>query len=703
MEVSPQGTGPIRFGVFELDPSCGELRKRGLRLKLQQQPVRVLAALLERPGEVVTREELRQKLWAADVYVDFDRSLNIAVAKLREALSDSADSPRYIETLPRYGYRFIGQVNGHAATQEIHNIVPLVAGHAQTGHRIRGAGWGIALAVFLFIGSSASLLFRRSAPPRVLNATVLSHATEVKGDHLVSDGSRAYFSQGFGALVTLSEVSTAGGDVVALSTPLENPLVFDISADGSQLLVGSHSSEAQHEFDQTLWIVPTLGGAPQRVGEVRASDAGWCPDGKQIAYTVGSELNVVNLDGTGWRRLLHLPGRAGSPRWSPDKKAIRFHVETDGAAAADLWEVSADGSNAHRLLPGWRQHSFNCCGRWTSDGKYYIFESKQNSRVDLWAIPEKAGFLRKPDRTPIQLTNGPLSMVSPFPSRDGKKIYALGEQQLGELIRYDAKLRQFVPYLGGISADSVTFSSDGQWVAYSAYPDQTLWRSRMDGSEKLQLTRPPLTASVPQFSPDGKQLAFTGTGGSKPGLQTYLVSVDGGLPEPLTKTPEHEFNPWWSPDGKIVYGNIVGPDSQVFIVDPQTHQASAIPGSKGLCCPTWSHDGSFILAFGNSPSRQMLYDVAQQKWSELWRGPANYFDLSRDDKYWYFDTEWEKDPAVYRVRISDHKLEKVVSLKGIRRTEGGSGYWFDLTPDDSPMVLRNLSSQQVYVLDVQLP
>src|ERR1700688_4695474 len=112
MPSSSSYQGGLRFGVFEVDVRACELRKNGSRVKLQHQPFELLLILLDRPGDVVTREELRTKLWPADVYVDFDRSLNKAIVKLREALGDSSGYPIYVETLPRIGYRFIGPVNG---------------------------------------------------------------------------------------------------------------------------------------------------------------------------------------------------------------------------------------------------------------------------------------------------------------------------------------------------------------------------------------------------------------------------------------------------------------------------------------------------------------------------------------------------------------------------------------------------------------
>jgi DNA-binding winged helix-turn-helix (wHTH) protein len=115
----------LRFGIFELDVRAGELRKRGLKVRLQERPLQVLALLLEKPGEVLTREELRQRLWPPDTFVDFDHSLGTAINKLREALDDSAEHPRFIETLPRHGYRFIAAVDSGAEVQARREGVPL--------------------------------------------------------------------------------------------------------------------------------------------------------------------------------------------------------------------------------------------------------------------------------------------------------------------------------------------------------------------------------------------------------------------------------------------------------------------------------------------------------------------------------------------------------------------------------------------------
>src|SRR6185503_6600870 len=170
-----------------------------------------------------------------------------------------------------------------------------------------------------------------------------------------------------------------------------------------------------------------------------------------------------------------------------------------------------------------------------------------------WALREGRTWFSRRARGPVQLTQGPLNFWNPVASRDGKRIFVVGERPRGELVRYDPRSGEFVPsFLPGISAHGVEFSRDGQWVAYSTYPDGALWRSRADGSDRLLLSRPGRHASEPHWSPDGKRLLFTGMdiSGGGPAISSYLISADGGLPEPVP-TPDDQG--WaassWSPDG----------------------------------------------------------------------------------------------------------------------------------------------------------
>jgi Tol biopolymer transport system component len=296
-----------------------------------------------------------------------------------------------------------------------------------------------------------------------------------------------------------------------------------------------------------------------------------------------------------------------------------------------------------------------------------------------------------------------MAFASPLPSRDGKKLFVVGILQHGELSRYDEKSTQFVPFLSGLSADGVSFSKDGQWVAYVTYPDSTLWRSKADGSQRVQLSFPPLAAVLPSWSPDGKELVFYGF---LPGqnAKLYTVSVDGGTPrEQLADDSEEKLDPMWSPDGtKIVFGDgPANPKSRIRILDLNTHQVSIVPGSTGLYSSRWSPDGRYIAAMPFDSRSLMLFDVQTQKWDEIAKVTMGFPIWSKNGDYVYFLHE-ENQPSVMRVRIRDRKVERVADLKNFRQA-GFYSVWLGLAPDDSPLLLRDTGTQEVYALDWLAP
>jgi Tol biopolymer transport system component len=185
------------------------------------------------------------------------------------------------------------------------------------------------------------------------------------------------------------------------------------------------------------------------------------------------------------------------------------------------------------------------------DGRYYVFKSVRDGASNIWIMPDRSEWWRKASPQPVQLTTGPLQFNQPLPSRDGKKLFVIGIQPRAELVRYDARSGVLVPYLGGISAGDVDFSRDGQWVTFVSYPDGALWRGKLDGSARLQLTYPPMQTALAHWSPDGKQIAFSGTAPGKP-WKIFLISTDGGTPQPVTSDEAVETDPTWSSDGNLL-------------------------------------------------------------------------------------------------------------------------------------------------------
>jgi eukaryotic-like serine/threonine-protein kinase len=571
------------------------------------------------------------------------------------------------------------------------------------GKRPRWRTLGLALAGIpvLLASALAYLLLRPSSPPKVLGSVQVTHDGRAKYPPVFSDGSRLFFMATEANAGALYQVSVAGGEPVAMSEPLFVADLEGISPDGSELLLQTYEGTLP---EGPLWVYPTVSGSRHRLGGVTSSRAAWSPDQHRIAYAKGRALFVANTDGTQARQIVTLPGGASWIQWSPDAKKLRFTVADPKTNATSIWEVKAEGGDLHPLLPGWNRPPAECCGSWTPDGKYFVFQSTHGGRSDIWALREVGGYLRPRNSEPVQLTSGPVDFLGPMPSKDGKRLYVIGAQPRGELARYDAKSQQFVPYLSGLSGDSVSFSRDGRWMAYVAYPEGTLWRSRANGSERLQLTFPPLSAYLPRWSPDGKQIAFQATTPGKLWAM-YVTSAEGGNPQEVAPGLG---DPGWSADGKSLVFSDTPPffdpsgsgKLAIHLMDLKTRAITTLAGSEGLYSPRWSPDGRYVAALRAGPETLMLFDFSTQKWVQLEQIAVGFPSWSRDSKYIYFDSQGE-DHAFYRVRISDHKLERLVSLKNLRLT--GSLGWTGLAQDDSPLVLRDVGTQEIYAFDWNAP
>ena len=600
--------------------------------------------------------------------------------------------------------------SGRAAVAGIGIALPRLTHQVLKSRRI----WAVVAGVAAIILAAAIgyLATYQASPPRVLGYTRITSDGQGKTmsgagagtGPLVTDGSRLYFNETTAGGLNLVQVATAGGETALIPTSLEGPAVLDIAPNLDGLLLLNSVGD---EPEAPLRILPLPAGSPRRIGNLLAHDGTWSMDGKQIVYANGHDLYVAKIDGSESRKLAALSGIPEWPRWSPDGRVLRFSVQDPKTNSHSLWEVAADGTNLHALLPGWNRPPDECCGNWTSDGKYFVFQSTRSGRADIWAIREKGSVFGKSSREPVQLTAGPLAFHSPVPSKDGKRLFVVGVQPGAELVRYDSHSGQFVPFLAGISVEGVSFSRDGERATYVLHPEGTLWRSNVDGSQRLQLTSASMEAHRPCWSPDGKRIAFFAR---TPGAawKIYVVSADGGSPEPLMAGKGGEIDPGWSPDGdSIVFGYPGGRTEPpglpgIRLLDLKSGQVSNIPGSEGLFAPHWSPTGRYIVAFPSDMQRLLIYDFMGEKWQELARLPANSASWSRDGKYIYFDTLSTGDPSIFRVRMSDHEVSRVLSLKGLRRA-WTFGWWAGLAPNDSPLVLRDIGTQEIYALDWKAP
>jgi len=678
-----------RFGAYQFDPNTHELRRSGIRIKIQEQPVVVLLKLLERPGELVTREELRLAIWPTDTFVDFDTGLNTIIMRLREVLRDSAEVPQFIETVPKLGYRFIAPVESIDVER---------AGKAKGRPKFyRPVILG---AVIVTVGVLAlwKTVFRTPGTPKVVRFTALTSDGEAKSGPLVTDGSRIYFNEALpGPRSVIVQVSIKGGEAVPLAVPLKQPGVLDLSREGTELLIASDEGDGT----SALWVLPVSGGSPRRVGTVFAKDARFGADGTSIIYSKGYDVYSVSRDGSSPQKLLTAAGNPFSFRFSPDGRTFRFTQDNDQTDDMAIMEAAADGTGLHKMFQA-------CCGQWASNGRFFIFQNRPDRRIDLWALREERSFRwRKREDRPIQLTAGPLDFENPLPSKDGKEIFAIGSSHRAEVIRYDSHSGQFVPYLSGISAEGLAFSPDGQWVAYTSYPDGTLWRSKVDGSERRQLTFLPMRVLLPRWSPNGKQIAFNAiVPGAGVTWNIQLISSEGGTPQRVFPSEQSQMDAYWSPDGNsLVFGTAGAPNMPIYTIDLRSRRVTTLPGSSGFFSPRWSPDGSHIAALRTDPPQKlMLFDFSTQKWTEEFGSEIGYEWWSHDGKYIYFQ-DWDNSAQrIVRLRLSDRKVENIVDVKNVGRlTAGTIEDWFGLAPDDSPLFARDIGNTEIYALEMDWP
>jgi Tol biopolymer transport system component/DNA-binding winged helix-turn-helix (wHTH) protein len=714
IEQAPAQTVKVRFGVFEADLRAGELRKFGIRIKLQTQPFKLLAILLRHAGEIVTREELQLQIWGPETVVDFDHSLGTAVNKVREALGDSAENPHYIETLAKRGYRFIAPIQpmeSPAAVGPVDRTAVLVPEAAEAPRR----GWRTwHIAAFSATASALAVLafsFWRSEPsrPALLPFTAITSSESIfPGDPgierfpaLLTDGARLYFSRIENGRITLAYSTIAGGDTHALPTPPEigAPRLADISPDGSKLLV---FGETFSELERTMWIVPSAGGAARKLAGGLGHDGAWMADGTTIVYGSGARILMTRNDGQDSRVLATVPGRAFWIRSSPDGSRLRFTVVDAATRAPSLWELVLSTGKLRPLLPGWNQPAAECCGNWTADGKDFVFQANRALGNNIWILPEKTWVgARAP--APVQLTAGPLNFLGPVAARHGNRIFFTGAHKSSQLRRYDAGARQFTPFLRGISmAGRTEFSRDGTRVAWISTSDGSLWQSRTDGSERLQLTSRPMRVFMMRWSPDARSIAFMG---KEPGKtwKIYSIATDGGQPQMVWDEVRSQADPDWSPDGKtIVFGRsseYMAEDStpkSIQMVNLEGKQAWVVPGSEGLFSPRWSPDGRYLVAMPLDQRKLKLFDMASRKWTELASGTFNNPVWSKDGRYLYYQTYDEGNP-ICRMQVASGRVERIADFRDLQ--PGATvGYW-GITADDAPIVSFHFLTADIYSVD----
>ena len=565
----------------------------------------------------------------------------------------------------------------------------------------------VVVAFALIVGSIYWYRHQQLRLPRVVKRTQATSDSLPKIS-VLSDGSYLYLSETLKGRNIISKMSIEGRPPSLSQLPLIGAVGSAIAPDRSTILLS-----ARENSQDVLWTFPLVHGTPRRL-QATGRNATWAPDGQRIAFARDSALWVANSDGTDARELTTVEGSVFYPRFSPDGSRIRFSVGNtlQNSSTSSLWEVRSDGTELHPLFRGWHNPPGECCGSWTADGRYFIFQVSQSrpaNVTNLWALAEPTSHSQgEPSVLPTQLTTGSMSfgMATPDPTRNDK-LWALGVQPAAEFVKYDPSSRGFVSLLPGISGTDLDFSRDGEWIAYVAIPQGTLWRCRTDGSECLELSDPSRQAALPRWSPDGKYLVFMSVEPGK-AWKTLIVPVVGGKVRQLREGDNSEVDANWSPDGsQIVFGDEWSANHpNIQVLDVKTGKTSIIPGSEGLFSPRWSPDGRYIAALSIDFTKLMLFDFQAQIWSP-WlverAGAVSYPSWSADSQYLYFEDLVTGKDSIRRIKVGQHRLESVLVLENLERYPGPFGLWNGRTPDGSQVFVRDRSTQEVYGLDLDLP
>ena len=418
-------TTVVRFGVYELDLAARQLRKNGARIKLQDQPFRVLQLLTERPGEIVTREELREKLWPADTFVEFDHSLNTTIQKIRQALGDSPNVPRYVETIPRTGYRFVAPVEAARAQPLPPEPKPAPLG-TSLGLTVGALGVLAALAGWWIIRSPEPAFEHTSDRPlrRLTSDQGLAYQPA-----LSSDGKLLAYASDRGGEGNLDiwVQQIGAGAPARLTTDEADETEPSFSPDAARIVFRSGRDGGG------IYSVPTLGGEQPRLIAPHGRRPRYSPDGNWIAYWVGSESNVPGS--------IYLIGAAGgeskelasgrSPIWSPDSRHVLF---TRGRTALqdDWYVVSLDGGDPQptgAFEPLFQQHFRPAVEKvfiaetWHPSGDAVVFSARRSDSTNLWRIPLSPES-RQVKGPPSRLTHGTGTETQASFAADGSLVFS---------------------------------------------------------------------------------------------------------------------------------------------------------------------------------------------------------------------------------------------------------------------------------------
>ena len=613
-----QATKVIRFGVFEVDLRTAELRKQGVRIRLPGQSFQVLEALLLRPGELVSREELKQKLWPTDNFGDFEHGINAAVNRVRDALGDSSDNPRFVETLPKRGYRFIAPVD--SGTSEANVPPELAPVPSQNGQAPAEPGtasqpspaprrrWIPAVVALLLLISVGALLFvkfrDRKAPVgfvaqqdlRAIPLTTLP-GREISPS-FSPDGSQVVFAWD-------------GGNSNA-----KNPFNLYVKVIGSEKI-----EQLTHE--PADWIVPA-----------------WSPDGSTIAFARagGAKQGVFSIPARGGpeRKLAdaNWPCACLALSWSSDGRQLAYHIP-DGIRI-----LTPENGNIHPVDTGKCESHFPA---FSPDGQWIAFTCGVNGNDYLDLLSLKSGLSK-------HLSQGSSRQLAW--TNDSQRIIAEG------LLEFNIHGGEPRRLMFADNAGQPAIAARGDRLAYTAlHFTANIWKAdTRTGSSRSVFAPATVEQRNAHISPDGKRIAFeSGRSGSK---EIWVANADGTDAMQLSNFHSWTGTPRWSPDGRtIVFDSRTSGKAALYLVDPATALPRQI-STNGMPAdqPSWSADGKWIYfhsASAEPAERDAIYRVTPQGGTPERVAHAHGYkaEESKDGKLLYFADD-HRNAVIYVLNIA---------------------------------------------------
>ena len=646
------------------------------------------------------------------------RSVNGAVSARLEAVIVKA-----LDKDPGLRYQTAGELlvdlerlqQGSEATASGTRGEPSGTGAGVAAQRTRR--WAIATAAGVAVLAGTAWVVWSPLPPRITNIRPLG--LDVGPAFFwpgvatwTTDGVRLYYVVFEGGRRRIRQVAVSGGEPVDVPIPFPSVEICGFLRKQSALLVLVPDEGLP---DGPAWLVPVPQGAPRRLGDLRANFMALSPDEEHLLLVQGSRILLALVDGSGSRTLLDIAAIGPAwIRWAPDGKRFRFAGRGPSGHEREtwVWESSTAAETPRPLWPGGR-------GDWTPDGRHFVFEKRSAQRGEIAAVREDR-WLPWARPQPIPLTAGPLDFSQVGARPDGRGLLAFGRAAKAELQRCEKGSRRFERFLDGQSIGMVRPSPDGQWLAWVTYPEGVLWRGRRDGRDRLPLTSPPLRAFLPSWSPDGTKVAFIGAdsatdepmlrGGS---LATEaqngslrLVSANGGAVEVLA-TPEGRFSFWdpcFLPDGRLLFSRAFPRSLGILTIDLQTRAVSVLGGAEKFFYPKCGPQGQVLASRAladDSPGGLTVYWPKRAAWEDLGTTRLVYPTWTRDGQsFCGLDREANR---IECYSFATRHLEPRAEIGDMPLLTWVAVPWMGLDADDSPMVMRDRSTRDIYSLDWEVP